>query len=357
MTNSEGAANNKNLWQRIQSLHKWLGLLVGLQLLIWLATGLAFNSIDGRYLDANHYRIKSVPEVITTPLASLEPLLEGTFGKNVQQLRLTSVLGRPVYELSIMNQQIHRYWADTLEPFSLGLEQIATIAKQSYSGHGHLGQVQILNDGSAFEVEGNIAVIATDDEIRTRIYIDPTSGKVLGHKNNFSDVSDFLFMLHFMDYRPSNGITFNHLLVQLVAIIALLLGMSGSLSLWHKYRQGQLSIRSLFTRKHGGIIKVYALESKLLIGQFPVGNTSLLEAINDDKPWVMSHCGGGGRCGLCKLRFKDNPPAPNDYDLDKLSQQELDLGIRLSCQHPSTACEVMLISAAQQRYWQRNHNI
>ncbi|MCH1927888.1 2Fe-2S iron-sulfur cluster-binding protein, partial [Shewanella sp. C31] len=69
---------------------------------------------------------------------------------------------------------------------------------------------------------------------------------------------------------------------------------------------------------------MYALESKLLIGQFPVGNTSLLEAINDEKPWIMSQCGGGGRCGLCKLRFKDNPPTPNDYDLDKLSQQELD---------------------------------
>ena len=45
----------------IKKLHKWLSLLVGIQLLLWLGTGLFFNLMDPQKASGNQYRQKTVP--------------------------------------------------------------------------------------------------------------------------------------------------------------------------------------------------------------------------------------------------------------------------------------------------------
>ena len=40
----------------LKKLHKWLSLLVGLQLLVWLGTGLYFNLMDHQKASGNQYK-------------------------------------------------------------------------------------------------------------------------------------------------------------------------------------------------------------------------------------------------------------------------------------------------------------
>ena len=55
----------------IKTIHKWLSLLVGLQLLIWLGTGLYFNLMDPVEASGNEYRVR-----VAEPSADLSQLIE-----------------------------------------------------------------------------------------------------------------------------------------------------------------------------------------------------------------------------------------------------------------------------------------
>lgn len=55
-------------------------------------------------------------------------------------------------------------------------------------------------------------------------------------------------------------------------------------------------------------------------------------------------CGGLGRCGRCRVRFRSAPPAPAPSETRILSAEELETGIRLACLH--RAEEGMEIEAA-----------
>ena len=49
-------AQGTRLMQWVYRLHKWASLLVGLQLMIWLLTGLYFNVVDHETASGNIYR-------------------------------------------------------------------------------------------------------------------------------------------------------------------------------------------------------------------------------------------------------------------------------------------------------------
>lgn len=53
-------------------------------------------------------------------------------------------------------------------------------------------------------------------------------------------------------------------------------------------------------------------------------------------------CAGLGRCGLCKVRYLSEPPAPKAEEEKRFSALELAEGWRLSCLHPPVPCEVKL---------------
>ena len=348
-SNKRNAESKRHISLVMQTLHKWLSLIVGLQLLIWIVTGLAFNLIDEQFLDANQYRIAAKAQSFNSPLAPTAKLLQQYQAEGIIELKLTSVLSRAVYALTT-TQQNRWFWADSLEPLSLSDAEIQAIAKESYSGSGVIGSAQILTHQTPFDASGPIAELTAADEVGTRIYIDTASGAVLAHQNRHSDLKDLLFMLHFMDYAPDNGIGFNHLLVQVVSIATLLLGLSGIYILGHKFHQSQLSLPFFRRKAATGKLALYTQDNQPL-AKFTELNGTYLESINRGSERLRTQCGGGGRCGLCKLRFVEQPPSPNDYDLDKLTIAELEQGIRLGCQHEAHPGKLELATKAQHRYW------
>ena len=351
-SNKRNAESKRHISLVMQTLHKWLSLIVGLQLLIWIVTGLAFNLIDEQFLDANQYRIAAKAQSFNSPLAPTAKLLQQYQAEGIIELKLTSVLSRAVYALTT-TQQNRWFWADSLQPLSLHDAEILAIAKQSYSGPGELSAPQILTHETPFDASGPVAMLTASDEVGTRIYIDTASGLILAHQNRQSDLKDLLFMLHFMDYAPDNGIGFNHVLVQLVSIAALLFGLSGIYILGHKFHQSQLSLPFFRRKAATGKLALYTQDNQPL-AEFTELNGTYLESINRGSERLRTQCGGGGRCGLCKLRFVEQAPSPNDYDLDKLTTAELEQGIRLSCQHKASPSKLALVTKAQHRYWPKS---
>ncbi|CAK7017485.1 MAG: hypothetical protein DELT_02297 [Desulfovibrio sp.] len=57
-------------------------------------------------------------------------------------------------------------------------------------------------------------------------------------------------------------------------------------------------------------------------------------------------CSGIGRCGLCRVRFISEPPAPAEAEKTVLSHHDLDAGWRLACRHAPAPGMRVLIPAA-----------
>ncbi|MEF2145202.1 MAG: ASKHA domain-containing protein [Desulfovibrionaceae bacterium] len=53
-------------------------------------------------------------------------------------------------------------------------------------------------------------------------------------------------------------------------------------------------------------------------------------------------CAGLGKCGLCRVRFRSNPPAPLAQETKRLGNEAVAQGWRLSCLHPANPCEIEL---------------
>ncbi|MGL1861824.1 MAG: ASKHA domain-containing protein [Pseudodesulfovibrio sp.] len=79
-------------------------------------------------------------------------------------------------------------------------------------------------------------------------------------------------------------------------------------------------------------------------GQFalePCSGDTLAKTIFLSRLWQgVALCSGLGKCGLCRVRYISDAPESNRDELKKLGQEALNNGWRLSCLHPSEACEV-----------------
>ncbi|MCG9738739.1 PepSY domain-containing protein [Shewanella insulae] len=342
-----------------RSLHRILGLIVGAQLIIWTLTGLAFNLIDDRQLDANAMRAKPDSTSLIKPAVALTQIVSEITDQqknnaieqmNLKRVELATLLERPIYRLKTSNGTF-AFWGDTGEAVNLDNEQLIRLARQSYQGETLLSE-PTLDKAAAQRYGGSPAFYRIDalDEQGTQIFIDGLSGQVKAHENQGSRFKQLLFMLHFIDYFPDNGLSFNHLATQLIAFAALLLGLSGAWVLIRKLAAGDYI--SWRTNKAEGQLTLLSpdgepLESLILAP----GN--LLDGLNQDRSRIPSQCGGGGQCGMCRVRFVEQAPQATPEEQARLKQEHLAQGIRLSCQHNCHQGKVALTSRAQLRFWQK----
>ena len=132
------------------TIHKWLSLFVGLQLLIWLGTGLYFNLMDHSKASGNELRVHSHHEGSITGF-DLFPIKDIT-SNAPQEVNLIWVLHQPYYHF-VFDKGQHSYQerhsklfdAVTGKPFNLSEEQVLTLAKNSYSGQGKLTTPSVIS--------------------------------------------------------------------------------------------------------------------------------------------------------------------------------------------------------------------
>ena len=233
------------LW--IRKIHKWASLLVGLQILIWLTSGLVFNVIDHNKASGNAYRQTAMAEQPTLankallPVKSVLKLYPATL-----ELNQISLLSQPYYLLT-QQQGLYRHFANSYhlvnaitgelilvdEPFA------KAIAKATYNGPGKIKSVElILPPITDFLKHKNPSwQINFTDDLTTSVYVEQGSGRLVGHSNSDKRFADFFFMLHFMDY--GNAGSFNTIQIILFAFITLWLTLSGLIWTLHMLRKGQ----------------------------------------------------------------------------------------------------------------------
>jgi uncharacterized iron-regulated membrane protein len=227
-----------------RKVHRWLGLLMALQIIAWMASGLWFSIIPIEQIRGEHLTRPQEPLALSRIGALLRPAA-------VQQA-LDDHFGHP-WELSSV-ELIRLGGAVYWRVSGLHLEQPFNRLVQTDSG-------QVLPMLSAAEAESQarawlvtpmppqsvewIETVEQGSEIRGRdtpvwkvsfaqpeslnLYLDPWTGEILARRTDRWRIFDFFWMLHIMDFDARED--FNHPLLQISAALGLVIALSG-VGLW-----------------------------------------------------------------------------------------------------------------------------
>jgi hypothetical protein len=220
-------------------MHKWLGLIVGLQLLLWTVSGLVFALLDHEDVAAEH-SVRALPvAVLESHVRLVEPAawLGDYSGSELVDIALIPWLDRWMYRVRLADR-VELRQADDGSRFVIGEAAIRRLATATYAGAGALRTLSF-RSASTLEARraGPVWQAAFDDADQTSLYFSAEDGRLVAARNDTWRLFDFFWMLHTMDYRGRDD--FNNPLVILFSTGALWLGISGALLLIRAFGRNQ----------------------------------------------------------------------------------------------------------------------
>ncbi|GJM25874.1 MAG: hypothetical protein DHS20C16_22890 [Phycisphaerae bacterium] len=228
-------------WKKKSYLvHRWLGLLISIQLLAWSVGGLVFSLLDIEKVRGNRDRVMASPSVINPQAGMLTSeqavaLARRELGDvEVTGLVLRSRQGRLVFDvlgpesrpLAVVNADDGGVSTD-VGPKAAGL-----IAAADFRFTTQVESVQLIQDEAPLEYRGKRLPsyrVVLDHAEAPHIYVCAVTGEVLARRNQSWRIFDFFWMLHIMGYSQRED--FNHWLLTVASALAVATSATGIL-LW-----------------------------------------------------------------------------------------------------------------------------
>ncbi len=219
----------------IRRSHRYLGVVLGIQFLLWTVGGLYFSwsNIDEIHGDLQHKPAPLLSNFDNLVSPSDVFTLNAIQADSIQNLQLIAILNKPCYAIKYFTgSQSQTLLADAttgiLKP-AITKEEAIQIAAESFNGQPLLKAVEY------------ITAVSSDDEYRekplpawkvtfhhptnTNLYVSAQQGKVETFRNTRWRIFDFLWMFHTMDYNGRDNI--NNWVLRAFSIFGLITIFSG----------------------------------------------------------------------------------------------------------------------------------
>ncbi|MCF6195931.1 MAG: PepSY domain-containing protein [Emcibacter sp.] len=224
----------------LRRIHKWVALIVGLQLVLWTMSGFLMSFIPIEDVHGDHLWDKFAPAEIIRPetvVVDAKYLMQKYGDQDITNIRLYARNGRAIYGADIDAETVY-FDAINGEPVGLVAETEAiSIAQESYRWTGKYRSVEYVTDPEKYsEIRGGefpIWRINFDDNVNSSLYVSPTEGKVVRVRSDIWRLYDFFWMLHIMDYDTRDD--FNNLLLILAASVAFFIALSGIILVFYAF--------------------------------------------------------------------------------------------------------------------------
>ena len=314
-------------WMR--KIHKWVGLIIAIQFVLWMTSGVMMSLLDAGKVAGREFRIRPAANAVWPADAlSVDAVLART-SEQVMTISSAWVLDRPVYQL--VNDK-STWMVDALKgkPLVLDAALATRIAQASYSGSGTPTGTRLLKYSLETRKHKEPAWgIDFNDSDDTTVYVSASTGKVLEHRNSTWRLFDFFWMLHIMDYAEREN--FNNNLLVTSAIGGLFMALTGVWLLFTSLRLAEFIPQRL---RRARSINVYGDDGSKLRAVDAAQGDTVFQALARGGLQLPSNCGGGQSCGLCEMRCLGKVPEPTSADRALLSAEKLAAGYRLACNLP-----------------------
>ena len=229
-------------------VHKWIGLLLGLQFVIWTISGAVMAVVDMEAVSGGPRREAVKAEALPQP-GNAWPTVQRALGSEpITTVAIRQLLDRHVYEVGtgygtrlFDAQNGQAVWVD--EPMA------RRVAEAAYVGGGNVEAIELVTKPTFAIREHALPAWRIDfaDSDNSSFYVSPATGKLLERRNDTWRLWDFVWMLHNMDYVDRKS--FNHPLIILVGFGVFWLAITGFYLLFNtKWRPDLRRLTRLRTR-------------------------------------------------------------------------------------------------------------
>ena len=220
----------------VRRTHKWLGLVIGVQALLWMISGLYMAVVPLTVIHGDH-----LAHVASEPLNPAGSRVRqgklATMYPGMTALRLKSMLGKDVYEIK---QGKHTVLVDAhsgTQISPLERDTIHALAEAMYVGQGTIRSIECVIKAPQ-EVGARpvpLWAVNFEDIGATTLYFSPHSGELVARRHTLWRLFDFLWMLHIMDYQERDNV--NNTLLRVAALTGAAFALSGAWLLLYSFKR------------------------------------------------------------------------------------------------------------------------
>lgn len=213
--------------------HKWLALLVGVQLVVWSLTGLYMVTVHIDTIHGDHL-VHAAPKPAIAASALADPLA-AAHGNGANAVRMAVIDGRAALVLATPDGD-RAVDARTGAPIAPPDEAaIRRLAAAIYTGAEPVASARLITDIPG-EIRGRkppLWRVEFDHWNKPTFYLSPVTGELVTRRHELWRVFDFAWMLHIMDYETRDNV--NNWLLRGFTIAALALALSGAWLLFYAF--------------------------------------------------------------------------------------------------------------------------
>lgn len=213
----------------LRRLHKWIGLLIGLQLILWTLSGAVMSLLDHHEVQGGR---QARPAMVSLPdPSSWIAIRASRADEPITALAARPLLDRYVYEITTSRGS---GLVDAATGAAVVIDGVLArkIALAAHPTKAPIRSVTRLRSIELAVREHKLPIWRVDfaDESASSYYVSGATGKLLERRNDAWRWFDFVWMLHNMDYVSRTS--FNHPYIVVAGICAFWLALSGVLLLF-----------------------------------------------------------------------------------------------------------------------------
>ena len=213
--------------------HKWLGLFIGLQVVIWSLSGLYMTAVHIDIIHGDHL-IHEVPPKTTSAAGLMDPLAAIAANRG-NSVRLAWIRDRPAY---VVKGETDEKLVDARsgQPVSPPTEpEIRAIATAVYTGNEAIASAELITEIPG-EIRGRkppLWRVEFDHWNKPTLYFSPATGELVSRRHELWRIFDFVWMFHIMDFDERENV--NNPLLRVFTWGALLMALSGAWMLLYAF--------------------------------------------------------------------------------------------------------------------------
>jgi uncharacterized iron-regulated membrane protein len=213
--------------------HKWLGLFIGFQVVIWSLSGLYMTVVHIDTIHGDHLIRPAQPAMVDA--RELVDPLRVAAAHRVQAVRLAWVGKQPVYVVrnDAGEQAVDARTGRAAPPPTE--RQIRSIAAARYTGSEPIASATLISDIPG-EIRGRkppLWRVEFDHWNKPTLYFSPATGELVSRRHELWRIFDFVWMLHIMDYETRDNV--NNVLLRTFTWGAVLMALSGAWMLLYAF--------------------------------------------------------------------------------------------------------------------------
>jgi uncharacterized iron-regulated membrane protein len=216
----------------VRRVHKWLALFVGIQAVIWTATGMYMVAVHIDIIHGDHL-VRPTPAPAVTLAGLVAPGSIVAADPAAREVRLQRLLDRPVWRVE-SKDGAYAVDARTGQRVPQITEvQAREIARRIYTGESEIVSARLL-DEAPLEMQTRKPPywrVEFEGWNQPTLYISPTTGEMISRRHNLWRIFDFVWMMHIMDYDERTDV--NNPLLRVATWSAVLMALAGAwLLIW-----------------------------------------------------------------------------------------------------------------------------